>query len=167
LNPISGNWSLDHGHLVSSGGGREMIALPGEMPAEYDLTVDFTRLTGDDDINLVFQANGSSFMLDMGGWHNTVFGVDMVDGKRAVDVVDSLRGENLLPLQQKNTIVVHVRRSAFSVDLNGKSVYRINSNYKNFSLNGDWSAAARSSLGIATQNTSVSFDTIRVSPASR
>jgi S1-C subfamily serine protease len=155
-----GKWQVVGRDLVSSGRGKEILALGYLAPEEYDLSTDFTRRSGDEDIALILQANGSTFMFVMGGWHNQVIGAETAAGRRASDLPESIKGQNLIPLGQRNHLVLKVRKDGMEAILNGTQKYQIKTNFSGWGLNDDWKTASGRTLGLITMNSSVAFHSL-------
>jgi hypothetical protein len=158
----TGKWTLDRGELRSSGSGREIVLFAYEPPDEYDVECEFTRLTGDEDINLVLGAQGKTFVLQSGAWHNQIFGVDTVDGSRALATPESIKARNLVPPNQKMRLEVRVRLHSFEAILDGRYTYDVVPIYSRWGINSDWHEADAGVLGLATQNSSVSFESFKI-----
>jgi hypothetical protein len=80
---VQGHWVLKDGAVVSDTGAATRFDFRYRPPGEYDLRVEFSRLSGSDGIDTILCANGRQFLWTMGGWHNTISGFAEVFGKAA------------------------------------------------------------------------------------
>ena len=58
----------------------ELGAIAGEVPDQYTLTVEFTRVEGDDSVVIILPVGEVSPALELGGWRGTAHGLSRIDG---------------------------------------------------------------------------------------
>lgn len=165
---IDGVWKrTDDGLRVDARkSGRCVVA--SDVPSSYDLTVEFTRLTGKDVVALILPVGDVSPALGLSGWKGAAHGLSRIDGLPTKDRKN--------PTSVKPGTIVNGQRQKIEVSVRaGKGNPSIRA-----SLNGkvlfDWSGAAdrlepnivmnlpnRGTLGLAGRNGSVLFHRVLLS----
>jgi len=159
----SGLWTRADGSVCSSGKGDEIITIPVQLPDEFDMTVDFRRLTGDEDVGIVMRIRGHTFLLDMGAVHNTVMGVDMMGSRSVANAPDSIRPyPGLLRVKIPHQLWVKVRKDFFQATLDHRCMFRTSADYASWRLGHPWMAADGATLALASRNSSIEFHSMRL-----
>jgi hypothetical protein len=161
----SGKWFVQNRALSSSGVGTEVIGIPALLPAEFDLTMDFVRLTGDEDIAVQVKSGEIHFMLLIGASHNTRMGVDLPGKKRLSASPEAFKGKNLILPTVPQELVLKVRNGSVRATLNGTQTYSITADRGSWTVPTNWQAAKNDTLAVGTRNSSVEFHSLRVVPA--
>jgi hypothetical protein len=124
---VSGKWTLQGNELVANGwtgdsapaGSPDFwtlrLAIPIETGPEYDLHIEFTRISGAQDVSLFLPVGDAQCRVVLSGWRGDLDGIDMVDGR--------LANAEEPPLIQRPSIVKNQQRTAVdaSVKVQGES----------------------------------------------
>lgn len=119
---VAGGWSHPGGELRSKGNtGFDRFAFDAPAPEEYDFRVVFTRISGNLAVaqHLVLP-DGKDVMWIMGGFGNTVFGLEMVGG--AAGNANPTTVKMGLENGRRYESVVKVRRDRIQAQLDGKLI---------------------------------------------
>jgi hypothetical protein len=81
---VNASWSRGPEGLTSRAGEASGIRIHYEPPEEYDFLVEFTRNRGNDTIGQICWAYGQHFRWSVGGWGNTVSGIDELNGRQTI-----------------------------------------------------------------------------------
>jgi hypothetical protein len=120
-----GMWRMETGHLRSLGkadGSGEEIEFPYAPPAEYDWHVSFRCSEGGGSLHFHCQGGGHRFSWRVGGWGNTICGLELIDGKTAEDNVTTHKAARWILAGQTNTASIEVRKGRVRTFLNGEQV---------------------------------------------
>jgi serine/threonine protein kinase len=77
---ISGSWQRI-GDLLESDSAISILSQNISLPADYDLRLSFTRLTGVHSVAVFLTANGSTGTVDVDGWGENLSGVQAIEGR--------------------------------------------------------------------------------------
>ena len=125
---VRGGWSFRDGRLVSTDARSNAFDLNYRPPTEYDYSVTFTRLSGDDGLDLTFYAGGRQPCWSMGSWGNTVCGFGEVAGKER-DANPTTVRDHPLRNGQTYTCTLKVRVDEVSAYLDDVLVSRWKTDY--------------------------------------
>jgi len=162
---VKGRWSLDESVLTNAGDGIEVVRIPVALPQEYDLDLDLARVRNDEDINVILTAGGSTFIMKLGGAHNSVIGVDAISGKEAQQIPESIHGQNLIAPGMVHHLKILVRTNAFEAVLDDTQVYQIRPDYSTWELYPYWRDAKGVKFGLITLNSPTQFRNLHLTPA--
>lgn len=82
---VTGGWTLATDGLRVAPGAAARCSLPGNVPPDYDLTVEFTRTGGDDAVAVILPVGDRSPAMELSAWNGVVHGLSRVDGRPARD----------------------------------------------------------------------------------
>src|SRR6202044_2403220 len=84
------------------------VALPVVVQGEYDLTVDFIRLSGERAMFVGLPVGASHVLLQISGWHGQFGGLAFIDGQNT-DVNPSGHRPSEFENNKKHSLLVKVR----------------------------------------------------------
>lgn len=148
----TGNWRLEGGRLISDATIGAKCSLPYLPPEEYDLRVEFTRLSGKQSVMLALAKSGRLFGWEMG----SVLGFNAVDGRGRY-----VGGKPALETGQPVTAIIQVRNQGLKAYMNGTLVTEISTDYQNLSPPEYWNWSG-SRLGVGSWASPTSFSRIEV-----
>jgi hypothetical protein len=158
---VNGTWQSQNGVLTVERKPLARIEIPYTPPEEYDFRISFTRLDGEEDVNMMLVANGKSFLWSMGCDKNKAHGFEMVNNKDAKNSVTGVKVDQAVSNGTKHTAVVQVRRCLARAFLDGNMIREFTTDYGNVGMRKDW--ALRSDvLGLGAHQGKTSFEKIEV-----
>ena len=116
---LNGKWERKGNSLLSGAGDHTRIAFPYQPPEEYDFRVIFTCLKRGGDVSLLLSQAGQPFVVVLGGYNNTVAGLQMVSGKGVNNNSTTVR-RKILDAETKHDCIVRVRKDGVKVYLDGR-----------------------------------------------
>ncbi len=158
-----GKWENKDGMLVSNNKWGAHIQIPYQPPEEYDYRVCFTKLKPEgklDGLNLWLPRSGRTVAWCIGGWGNTISGLEFVKGVNPSDDKNptGVKRGAFLEVGHKHTAVVQVRKKSIMGYLDGQLITQWKGDWKDLSFP-DW--VSRTQLEIATYSATV-FHSIEV-----
>jgi class 3 adenylate cyclase len=155
------------------------IAIPvpaSELPAEYDLTLSFTRHSGSKPVALIFThpaGTGPQAALELGAWtrdndnYKSWIWVNSISNRSLPD--SPSRSGLTLETSRRYTAVLRVRKDKLIVTLDGSEIFRTQLDPANLS-NPTWTLPASNgvspSLGIGSCRGAVTFHSLEIQAAS-
>jgi hypothetical protein len=162
----AGNWSRTSDGIVSEPNAAECAALPlpYSPPAEYDLTVRFTRTDGKGDVQQMLAHGGTRFGYEIDSFDTrigfqTVGGDDRVLG--AAQVARVAPSSNGVP----HVSIIRVRNGSLSSWLDGERIIEYKTSYQELRPRGEWDLGAPL-LGVGAWKSRVVFHSIEVTEVS-
>src|SRR6185436_3386515 len=143
---VKGAFSKEGGALMTP---RETvfsrIAIPVDVPEEYEVTLEAARRSGGDMLGLGVLQNGRQVMAVVGGQSGETGGLEMLDGLNFM--LNKTRFEHpFLEVGKPFTVKVTVRKSGIEVVMNGKRVVAWEGDSKALSLYHEWRVPDRTRL---------------------
>lgn len=169
---VSGTWLLGNGKLVSdatgdrdAGGAR--LEVPYAPPDEYDVRVTFTRTRitaadGGGDIVLVLPRSGRQLAWVMGGFGNTKFGFETIEGRRVNTSPTSVTRPGGIENGQPYTCIVCVRKDGVKAYLDGVLVTQCRTSFADATLEASWKLRSTQVLGLATYGSPTVFQRLEL-----
>ncbi|MDA1166297.1 MAG: DUF1080 domain-containing protein [Planctomycetota bacterium] len=126
--PVKGQWSrTDNGIRVEPAAAARTLLATG-VPDDYQLTVEFTRVSGEDSVAVIIPVGTVSPALELSGWQGQAHGLSRVDG---LSVKDSKNPTGVRPgtlsngKRHKLEVTVQASASPLSVSakLDGKPLF--------------------------------------------
>jgi serine/threonine protein kinase len=160
---ISGKWRTSPEGLLSD---KQIciLSLAEDMPAAYEVRVNFTRLEGEHSVALFFQTANGTGSIDIDGWGKGLAGVQSINGR-------DLRQGNAFahPLQNGRTYQLHaeIRPNNIRVSIDG--VHKITTPIQGVSLGivfpWAWNPAEKpAALGIGSYQSAARFSALEWRP---
>ncbi len=159
---INGKWTYENGALISDGTAAARLSLPAVPPDEYDFRVDFTRLSGTGSVVVILARGAHRFVLEVGGWDG-IAGLALVNGRN----VDTNPTKIRFPLTngQRYSVVIRVRDSGLEAVMDGRAKISFPTDYRNLTLNPDWSLPGKPGLGIGSFASPTRFHLAELAPS--
>jgi hypothetical protein len=79
-NGVSGNWLVASDGVRARSGQRAIARLADNIPDDYQLLVDFTRIAGDDVVGVIIPVGNVSPAIGISSWKGQSHGMSRVDG---------------------------------------------------------------------------------------
>jgi hypothetical protein len=153
----TGAWKLDGGILVSDASIGAKYLLPYQPPEEYDVRVEYIRLSGKHSVMLLLSQSGRPFGWEMG---NQLFGFNSVDGKSRYETPSA--GKPGLESGKRMTSIIQIRKQGVKVYTNGVLVSELSTDYRNVGSPEYWNWWSDSGLGIGSWLSPTAFSKVEV-----
>jgi len=168
---LEGTWTrVDDGiRLVTQKkGGRAVVA--SDMPLDYDLTLEFTRDTGNDAVGVILPVGAVSPAVTVSGWKGQAHGMSRVKGlptKDPANPASQRPGKITNGVKQKLEIIVRGSTDSPRVEarLNGAPMFVWQGQVSDLQPNLVMNLPQPRTLGLAGRNGTVRFHRLVLSPA--
>lgn len=157
---VAGVWRMTPEGLTSDAAHHSRVALPYEPPEDYDFEVEFTRV-GEDTVVVMFVVAGKPVMWVMGGWNDTIFAFQAVNGQ-AGDQRNPTTVKASLQTGRRYACVVKVRKGTAQAYLDGRRMSQCDAGTQALSLPAEWALSSPGILGFGTYASTAVFHSIRV-----
>ena len=156
-------WSRNEkGELLSGTEVDGRLQFPYRPPAEYDLRIGFTRLSGEDTMAPILVGGGRQIQYFIAGFHNTICGFDNVNGKDPDDNPTTRRREAWLQNGRRYEVLFQVRILGVKVWLDGQQLADFKTDYSNLYLDRRFTLKDNTVLGLGTHTSRILFHQIEV-----
>ena len=145
---IEGKWQLVAGALISDKGEYSRLSIPYMPPEEYDLSVEFTRLKGNECVQIILSKSGHQFMYVLGGDAGKISGFDVVNGKGFKDNDSGYRGKVIVDGKKQN-LVIKVRNDGVTAILDGRQLSHTSAPFEKMTMRNDWRIRRKGYLALA------------------
>jgi serine/threonine protein kinase len=161
---VAGWWSYrDDGLTVGAATGAR-IALPANLPAEYDLRATFTRRTGSQSVGVIVVQNGRQVAFELDAWNNHLGGFQNVDGQ-TLETNATRNDDCRLENGRRYAIRVEVRRDALRGFLDDREIAVLKTDGSNLALDPRaWPMPDPTTPGLIAWNGTTTFHTAEWSP---
>ena len=119
---VWGTWKRIGDELESGGDPNARIRFPVRPPREYEYTVEFTRLSGEECVGQCCTANGHGFFCMLGGSRNTIAALERLDWRDAAANSSMQRRAAWITNGKRHTSTVRVRRDQVEVLFDGQGI---------------------------------------------
>jgi len=139
----AGRWKGEHGALVSDDHWGARIEIPYKPPDEYDCRIAFTKLQPTertegriDGIDLYLPRCGRTVAWAVGGWQNSVSGLERVAGTNPGQPENptEIKHSAFLKVGQKHIVIVEVRKDSIMGYLDGELITQWKGNWKDLNF---------------------------------
>jgi hypothetical protein len=171
---LTGTASLEDGKLMLVGDRQNVVQLPGPVPDEYELDVEFVRHAGESatvSIGMNIGGRPARLALDAQPDSGPYSGIDLIDGKSVNDPLNETRIAKgyLLKNDESAQAVVTVRRREedgyrITATLDGEQIVAVEGAPQRFSLYGDPTAVPPRRLFVRCWMCPVTFTRIVLRP---
>ena len=159
---VKGHWELRNGKLVSDDADMGRVEFLYQPPAEYDFRVVFSRTAGNDCMAQICGPVDHQFGLIIGGWENSVFGFELVGGKRANGNATTQRSKDMVANGRRYTSVIKVRKDRVQSYVDGKLILEWKTDYSDMSLPDYLQLHRTDTLGLASCRSPMIFEAVGV-----
>lgn len=157
---MAGQWQLNDRELSVNRVRWARIALPVNVPDEYDLEVTFTRNSGENSIALIFARNGHQATLDIDAWGQNLAGFQNIDGRTCEVNATRVTGYRLINGQQYQARLA-VRRDRIQAFLDGELITTYIGDGSNLSLIPQWQLPEQTLIGLGAYYSATTFHSVR------
>jgi len=153
-----GEWAMEGKNLVVGSGRYSVLALPYQLPVEYELRVDFTRVEGTGAVCALLASHNKSFgfQLDVKGEAR----FERVAGKIAKDNPTSV--PVVITNGKRHTLSLQIRNDSVQASLDGKLVTQWKTDYKDMSRYVLWKTPNDKLCGLGANNAKVIFHKVEL-----
>lgn len=133
---VSGNWKRDGTKLIGTSSDKSaLLQLPYEPATEYDISLQCTRVAGDDCIGIGIVAGGRQVMavIDSAPAAGYFSGLHLINKKPVGENATTVKGR-LMKSNQSYVLLVRVRKEKVDVCIDGKVIVSYKGDSTNFSL---------------------------------
>jgi len=153
---VDGAWKRVDGDITSSAVPYSRISVPYHPGETYDVYLEFTRVSGVADINVMLPFGGRTLLWKMGAQGNTEFQFKGLTTpqripRRSPAIKDGVR----------NALLLEVRRDSVSATLNGELILR-EAIAANLTGEAAWNLPDQSAIGLGTWQTAARFHRLHV-----
>lgn len=161
---VSGRWELTPAGLRSDGSDPAKLRVSYPLPAEYDFSVEFTRVAGRGDVVQMCSAAGRAFGWVMaGGPEGKFFGFANVDGRGFSNNRTTVVMEGGVATGQRYVAKVRVRKNGVAAMINGTGISSLETDYANVTADRGWSVAV-GGVGVGSWRSPTIFHKIEIVP---
>ncbi|MCA9038257.1 MAG: protein kinase, partial [Planctomycetaceae bacterium] len=125
---VAGRWQKSGTELTVDSTVGARLAIPTELPAEYDFEIEFTRLNGIHSVAMIFVSNGCQATFDIDAWAQHIAGIQNINGQtiQPEDPNPTAVADIRLTNGERYTASVRVRKNRIEASLNHRllSTYR-------------------------------------------
>lgn len=163
----AGSWTRTSDGLRVTPGNGSRVSLANGLPPSYDVTVEFTRNTGNDSVALILPVGPVSPALELSAWQGAAHGLSKLDGVSSRDSKNpTATRPGTLANGRRHELQAQVRVDGSSAQvaaqLDGKSLFAwqgdVSCLEKNFLLN----LPDPGALGLAAHNGNVVFHRVQL-----
>lgn len=168
LDQVGGEWSVENGVLISAKDEWARCQIPYTPPDEYDLLVVVDRREGGDALGFGLAQGKTTFGLWIDGHpaRGCLTGIDRLDGMVMEDSPVTVKGK-FLTNNKPSTIIISVRKSGVSVNLDGKGIFSWQGDYKRLTKSPVWQwKDAKAPLLVGGYGSRFYFTKIQLTPVS-
>ncbi len=159
---VAGEWQVLPDGLDVDGATNARVALPYDVPAEYDLEVRFTRNSGQHSIAVYFLVGEGQATFEVDAWGEHLAGIQKVGGQTIVE-----RSSSPGPALQNGTMytaLVQVRRGRVRAFLDGQPLATYEGDGSDLEVLDMWRLPTTRSLGVGAYESATRFHCIRLRP---
>ena len=161
---VAGEWRMVNGELHVSAALGARIAIPGTVPAEYDLGIDFTRETGSQSVGAIVVQNGHRAVFELDAWNQHLGGFQNIAGRTLKDNA-TRRDDIRLFNKRRYTMLVEVRRDSIRGLLDGREVAVHRTNGLDLSIDSEnWAMPLGTTLGLVAWDSATTFHRVAIAP---
>lgn len=165
---VAGMWTLSESGLRSDGSRAARCILADDVPSAYSLSIEFTRLDGNETVGVVLPVGKSQCALLISVFEGEAHGIGIVDGKLARDNSTTIKPGTLTNgARHKLEISVNAAGLQASIrsTLDGKPFLEWRGEAGSLSMFRSWKLNAASELGLYV-NANLTFHSISLLPYS-
>ena len=158
---VAGQWSKSNGNLMVDAADRARLMLPGELPADYDFEVEFTRNTGRNSVALHFVAGAGQASFDIDAWNEHLAGIQSIGGA-TLQQNQSRAARRQLVNGQRYVASIRVRQQRVETLLDGDLIDTYRGDGSDLSMIDLWQLPNAQRIGIGSYDNSTTFHRIRI-----
>ena len=163
---VAGEWVREKGGLAVSVGEFSVMNLHAKMPANYELKVRLTRRDGTEGIFVGFPVGKARANLNIGGWSNTMTGLETIGGKGVDEADETLKHaegiDNGIAYEYVVRVTVKPDKVTINVTENGKQLSKWEGKEEDLSCHEGWHPDKQSGITLGAHQSEVLFKYVRV-----
>ena len=156
---VAGVWKSDGHALTSDSAIGARIMFPYAAPEEYDVRMEFTRLSGSSTVSLILSKAGHAFDFEIAR-PDGLAGFECIDGKPLEATPGKARFT--VTTGRKYSIVVQVRNAGLRALVDGKQIVSFAADYKTMTANSAWRLPNAECLGIGSYASPTTFHAVDI-----
>ncbi|MFI5379193.1 MAG: hypothetical protein ACHRHE_07850 [Tepidisphaerales bacterium] len=159
---VEGKWVVSKDGLQSDDTAHAHLRIRYQPPEEYDYQIEFTRVSGNNDVVQMMSHAGHSFNWGMALSGNKLGGLERI-GRAGVENSNPtlVRLNSWFTNGQRYRSVVQIRNDSVTTLVNGKVVLRYDTDYGNLTAPGIWSVG-EGVLGVGSWDSPTLFHSIEI-----
>ncbi|MCY3022999.1 MAG: hypothetical protein NTW87_28820 [Planctomycetota bacterium] len=156
---VAGVWKSD-GHAVTSDNATgARIMFPYAAPEEYDVRMEFTRVSGSSTVSLILSKAGHAFDFEIAR-PDGIAGFECIDGK-SLEATPG-KAKFTVTTGRKYSVVVQVRNAGLRALVDGKQIVLLPADYKGMTVSSAWRLPNAECLGIGSYNSPTTFHAVDI-----
>jgi tRNA A-37 threonylcarbamoyl transferase component Bud32 len=159
---VVGDWRLVNGELHVAPGRATRIAIPGTVPAEYDLRVTFTRHSGRHSVGVIVVQNGHPVVFELDAWEQHLGGFQNIAGLTIVDNPTRHAAVRIIN-NRRYTMRVEVRRHQIQGYWDDRSIALYRTDGSDLSIDRNtWVMPGPPGFGLVAWQSNVTFHSMEI-----
>jgi len=168
---VAGDWSETPNGLRVAAGKLSRCSLADSTSGDYKLTVEFTRLSGNDAVAVLIPVGSTEAAIELGGWQGESHGLVRVDGlpSKSPQNPTSVRPGTLINNQRhrlKVTVKESLNNAAIQVNLDGKEIINWAGATSRLQPHIAFTLRKNGSFGLAAHESTVIFHSVKLTSGS-
>lgn len=150
-NVVAGDWELSNGDLMVDGGSSSRLVVADEAPSSYSLTVEFTRLNGENSVGVILPVGASQCSFLMSVFDGEAHGIGVIDSKFARANVSTIKPgtlENDHPYRLLVEVEVQGDKASISSTLDGRPFLQWSGGIQSLSMFDQWKLPSKKNVGL-------------------
>ena len=165
---VKGKWSFQGDTLISPADATARLQIPYEPPAEYDVTLNVERKSGNNSFVVGLMVGGRQCQVEMDGTQGTgtlLTCLRQIDGT-TLAVNPTLHKGQVLDTGKVNQITCSVRKAGVTLSVNGKSIFSFRGGSERLSTPPDWQIPNKRVLFLGSYSTVYHITKMELAPIS-
>lgn len=160
----AGLWELNGSEVTVNDVNYARMALPYDVPEEYEFEVTFTRNTGVHSVALIFLNNGNQATFDIDAWGKSLAGFQNIslEDCRNTNVNGTGVGDQAITNGERYVVAVRVMSDRTEAWVNGELLTTYYGDGSNLSLIDGWEMNRSDVIGLGAYGSRTTFHRVRV-----
>lgn len=159
---VAGDWNVVNGVVTVGPGRGSRLAIPVQVPKEYDLRIVFTRKSGKHSVGAVIVQGGRQCTFELDAWELHLAGFQNINGQTMKENPTRQEGYEI-ENNRRYTLLIEVRAGSIRALLEGKVVTQYEGNGENLSVDEQfWAMPGGSTLGLLSWESWVVFHQVEM-----
>lgn len=163
---VSGSWRREAGQLVVDEAAWARLPLNVDLPAQYDLLIQFTRQTGQHSVGIVFSHGGNRASFEVDAWNSFLGGLQNINGQTLESPSNPTRTNGIqLHNGERCQLLLQVRQNSVRGFMDGQSLFHYVGDGSQLSLLSEWQIPAEATLALIAYESATVFHTVELRAA--
>ncbi|TWT97299.1 DJ-1/PfpI family protein [Neorhodopirellula pilleata] len=162
---IAGAWSKTDDTLRTAAEASSRLAIPGDVPREYDLRVSFTRESGQHSVAVFLTCGSGRASFEVDAWAQHLAGFQAIAGQDCRSNPTRVENQHLQN-GRRYELELRVRRQGVAAFIDGVNVVTYQGDGSDLSLLPLWQLPSQFQLGVGAYQSAVTFHRIELREAS-